>query len=345
MAIWLVRAGKRGQNQDFALNSNRVVIGWDETPDLSSLNTREAMESSCAKAYPEAKPKAIMNYVSQLWAFAKRINKGDLVALPLKGQDVIAFGQVTGDYEYFQDNPNGTKHTRSVKWISQDIPRERFDKDILYSLGAFMTVCRIRRNNAEERIKAILEGKSPPSEMSAITDQTGDDISDSVASPNLEEYSTTQILKYIGQKFAGHGLADITDAILQAQGHQTEVSPPGPDGGVDIIAGRGPMGFDSPRLCVQVKATSQQQDIRVLRELKGIMKDFSAEQGLFVSWSGFKRSVLSEARRQFFEIRLWDAGDVVKAVQRYYEHFPEDIKADLPLKRIWTLVQEEDSLP
>ncbi len=71
------------------------------------------------------------------------------------------------------------------------------------------------------------------------------------------------------------------------------------------------------------------------------MKDFGAEQGLLVSWGGFRRSVLSEARRAFFEIRLWDAGGLVEAILKHYEHFPEDIKADLPLKRIWSLVHEE----
>jgi restriction system protein len=71
------------------------------------------------------------------------------------------------------------------------------------------------------------------------------------------------------------------------------------------------------------------------------MKDFGAEQGLLVSWGGFKRSVLSEARRAFFEIRLWDAGNLVEEVQQHYDQFPEGLKAELPLKRIWTLVQED----
>ena len=32
------------------------------------------------------------------------------------------------------------------------IPRSRFDQDLLFSFGAAMTVCQIKRNNAEERI-------------------------------------------------------------------------------------------------------------------------------------------------------------------------------------------------
>ena len=75
--------------------------------------------------------------------------------------------------------------------------------------------------------------------------------------------------------------------------------------------------------------------------LKGVMKDFGADQGLLVSWSGFKRSVLSEARRSFFEIRLWDASNLVEAIMSHYDKFDEQLRADLPLRRIWTLVQED----
>lgn len=35
MAVWLVRAGEKGEMQDFALDSSVAVIGWDDMPDLS----------------------------------------------------------------------------------------------------------------------------------------------------------------------------------------------------------------------------------------------------------------------------------------------------------------------
>ena len=53
--------------------------------------------------------------------------------------------------------------------------------------------------------------------------------------------------------------------------------------------------------------------------------------------------MLAEARKNFFELRLWDAGDVVENVLRYYDSFPEELKADLPLKRIWVLVQDQEA--
>ena len=48
-------------------------------------------------------------------------------------------------------------HYRTVDWFATDISRSNFDQDILYSLGAFMTICQIKRNNAEQRIKKMAE--------------------------------------------------------------------------------------------------------------------------------------------------------------------------------------------
>ena len=121
-----------------------------------------------------------------------------------------------------------------------------------------------------------------------------------------------------------------------------EVSPPGPDGGVDILAGKGPMGFDMPRLCIQVKSGDAPVDGRVFRELRGVMEDRGADQGLLVSWSGFTRPAIEEARRQFFRIRLWDAGTLVGKVLDNYEKLSEELRAELPLKRLWALVLEDE---
>jgi restriction system protein len=102
------------------------------------------------------------------------------------------------------------------------------------------------------------------------------------------------------------------------------------------------LGFDQPRLVVQVKSGDQQQDVKVLRELKGVLHDHKAEHGLLVAWGGFKRTVLVEARKEFFQVRLWDAQAVINEVLKSYEQLPEKIKVDLPLRKIWILVNEPD---
>lgn len=150
-----------------------------------------------------------------------------------------------------------------------------------------------------------------------------------------------QIVARIQSRSAGHALARLVDAVLRADGWVTTVSPPGPDGGVDILAGSGSLGLDTPRLCVQVKSQNTPADVTVYRTLQGTMQTFSADQGLLVCWGGFNSKVLQEARQGHFTVRLWDSGDLVGALYKTYEQLPEEIQAELPLKRVWMLVADE----
>ncbi len=277
--------------------------------------------------------------MSQIWAFYRRIQAGDLIVLPLKTQSAIAIGEATGGYKYRTDLPFETTHTRPVNWLKKDIPRTAFSQDLLHSLGAFMTVCQIQRNNAEARIREILKtGKDTFLPKVPGTTEKDETTSESI---DIEEAAHDEIVRYIGQNFKGHELSRLVNELLKARGYQTHLSPAGPDGGVDIIAGKGAMGFDPPRLCVQVKSSDSPVDIKTVRELQGVLKKHNAEQGLFVSWGGFKESLIKGSRELFFEIRLWDAGNLIDALLQDYEKFADDVRAELPLKRIWTLVQEE----
>lgn len=340
MSVWLVRAGRSGENEAVALEKNLVTIGWNNLPDLSTVESRKDLTELYESKFPDASKGKVSNHVGQLWAFCSRINVGDLVVLPLKTQSAIAIGRVTGDYQYRDDLGDSVKHIRPVEWIQTEMPRTTFDQDLLHSFGAFMTVCQIKRNSAEERINALIKGKRLPVELTPTEDEN--DLDDATSQLfDIEQAARDQILEHIQRRFAGHDLANLVDAVLQAEGFLTRVSPPGADGGVDILAGSGPMGFDSPRLCVQVKSSQSPADVAILRELQGILASFQAEQGLLVCWGGFKKTVLTEAKQSFFTVRLWDSGDLLRAILRNYDKLSDELQAELPLKRIWTLVLEE----
>jgi restriction system protein len=197
-----------------------------------------------------------------------------------------------------------------------------------------MTVCQIQRNDAENRIKHILK--------------TGNDIKphESFDGPedgiDFEVATRDQIVEHVARKFKGHDLSRLVEAVLQAQGYVTEFSKPGPDGGVDILAGSGPMGFEEPRICVQVKSSQSPADVNVLRSLQGTMGNFGATQGLLVSWGGFTKAVIDESRLSFFTVRLWDSDQLIKAIFKNYDKLSDSLQAELPLKRIWALVLEEE---
>ena len=341
MALWLIRAGKHGEDENTALDKGLAIIGWLEMPDVSNVQSYEEMKRKHSEVYPDMSPNAVANNAAQLWAFAKRIEKDDLVVLPLKTRSAIAIGKIVGDYQYLEG-----RHVRKVKWIKEDIPRNAFGQDLLYSFGAFMTVCQIKRNNAEERVREILAGKPDPhlsgknakgsidSELETIGEEEESFV-------DLEEQAFDQIRRLIESKFRGHNLTRLVEAILNVHGYQTYRAPEGPDGGVDILAGYGPMGFDKPRICVQVKSGGVQND-SAIRELEGVMSRVGAEQGLFVSWDGFNKTALGNTKDLFFKVRLWDDKKVIANLLSCYEKLPDEIQAELPMKRIWVVVPDEN---
>jgi restriction system protein len=339
MAVWVVRAGKRGEQEQTALDNNLVTIHWNELSDLSGVKDWDELKKLYQKARPaEAdNPYKVGAGVGQVWAFRSDIKKGDLAIIPLRTRAALAIGEVTGPYASRTDlGDEEVRHTIPVKWLSTDLPRTALKQDLLRTLGYPKTVYPIKLDSrAEERFRAVLRGESDrPKDTSAgdadVTEQT-----------DTEQTSKDEILKFIQRQFARHQLAVLVDAVLQAEGYMTRVSPPGPDGGVDILAGSGPMGFAEPRLCVQVKSSASPADVTVLRGLHGIFRNFGASQGLLVSWGGFTSAAYQEARQSFFSMRLWDSGDLLEAVFKNYDKFPEQLRAELPLKRIWALVSEE----
>jgi restriction system protein len=331
MNVWMVRAGRTGEWEALAFEKNIAVVGWEEIPDLQNVESKDKIFQLCQSAYPDSPEMNLRMSAAQLWIFKAKIQIDDIVLLPLKTQRAIAIGRATGPYQFRSDLGIPVFHTRPVLWLRKDIPRTSFDQDLLHSLGALLTVCQIQRPNVEQRLRAFL-GDKPLLERTE----------EPPAPLDVEQVAEDQILAFIQKKFSRHEFARLVDGILRAEGYKTRLSPPGPDGGVDVLAGLGPLGFDAPRLCVQVKSSPSPVDVNVLRELQGTMQTHQAEHGLLVSWGGFKDTVIRESRVSFFKVRLWDSGSVLEALLRNYHKLPEDLQTELPLKQIWALVQESD---
>jgi restriction system protein len=346
MAIWLTRAGSHGEYEQKFIQENRVYVTWDNLDvNLAKLEHRSELTVAMTKRYPEAKPKRIQNYVSQVWPFAHEIKKGDLVVLPLKFQQrAIQVGEIIGDYHFDPAGPDPFFHWRPLKWIGESIPRSHFGKDLLFSFGAFMTICRIQRNNAEARIASMRAKDWKPEDAGRAKKQTLEGKGDEEAEgSDLEELARDRIVQLIAARFKGHGLTRLVDAMLKAQGYTTYPSPEGPDGGVDILAGAGPLGFGTPRLCVEVKSSDTPIDRPAVDKLLGAITKFGAQEGLFVSWSGFKGNVQKDFAASFFRVRLWTQKEFLETLFAHYDRLDDDIKAELPLKRIWSVAtQDED---
>lgn len=346
MSIWLIRAGSHGEYEHKFIQENRVYVTWDDLDvDLSKMSGRSELTAAMTQRYSEAKPKTIQNWVSQVWPFAHEMKIGDLVVIPLKSQPAVYIGEITGDYQRQPSGPSPFFHSRAVKWIGEAIPRTHFGKDLLFSFGAFMTICRIKRNNAEQRIAAMRSNGWKAETLAAATKTTASASNDEeTADSDLDELARDQIASLISARFKGHGLTRLIEGILKAQGYTTYRSPEGADGGADILAGSGPLGFSAPRLCIEVKSEDNPIGREPVDKLLGAMTKFNADQGLFVAWGGFKGNVQKEMASQFFRLRLWTQKEILEQLFEQYDRLDEDLKAELPLKRVWMVASQEEIL-
>lgn len=335
MAMWLCRAGRYGEYENRFLEDGRIYCTWDNLDlSISSFSKKQDLQQYFIDHFQDVKTKTAMNWASQVYPFGHEMKKGEIVVLPSKIKAVIHFGKITGDYVFDETATPPFCHYHTVDWYAVDIPRSAFDQDILYSFGAFMTICRIKQ---EDRIKAQIKASQHGSTQGTATQPPID-----TTSRDIEQDALGDITDLIIQKAKGHGLAQIVDAILRAKGFTTYMSPPGPDKGVDILASGGTLGFGNPKICVQVKSSDTPVDRIVLDQLGGVMKNFNATYGLLVSWSGFKNSVISETAKQFFDIRLWTHKEVISEFLKHYDQMDEEIKEMIPLKRIWVVNQLDE---
>ena len=346
MALWLVRAGKNGEYEQKFLEDSRVYLCWGRLDaDLSQVQGRKQLRQLLERTYPKAKPGRITQNSGQIWAFAKKMQPGDWVVVPSKFSPSIHIGEITGEYEHHPHGPDPYFHSHAIKWIEQDIPRTNFDQDVLYSLGAFLTICEVKRNNAESRIREMAKlgwkaGVAPVTSSSAKNDD--DEAVDTGEVVDLEQQARDQITRHIIAKFKGHGLARLVGLILKAQGYTIHQPPEGPDRGIDLLAAPGALGFGEPRIVVQVKSQDSPVDRPTLDQLVGTMSNLKADFGLLVSWGGFKNSVKREEAQQFFRVRLWDSGDIIDGLLGLYDRLDDDLKTEIPLKRAWMLAMPDD---
>ena len=96
-----------------------AAVGWSDVGNLSEVDHsskgKDKVRALLEKRYPNKKSVVTRN-ASQLYAFAARVEPGDIV-VAMQGAKVLGVGEVEGDYFYVEgDGP--FSHRRPVKWRS-----------------------------------------------------------------------------------------------------------------------------------------------------------------------------------------------------------------------------------
>jgi restriction system protein len=346
MSAWMVRGGSAGERESWAIDNGVSGGGFREVGDLSRCESRDEVLAVVQAALPDKPLQANRNFAAQLWTLRGRINIDDIIVMPLKTSKQIAIGRCSSGYRYLDNEDPSKRHSVGVNWLRVDIPRSVFKQDLLFSLGAFMTICQLDRHDAERRLRLVLAGNADPgAEIQGLSDKLTSSESEFTSLVNSVEASQVDIETValdgirtrVIETFQSHQLADLTAAILRARGLACVVSPPGPDKGIDIVAGGGPLGLDSPRIVVQCKSGQAPVDITVIQRLQGAMGTTGAEQALLVAFGGVNKAAAELLTNQQFKVKVWDAEFLVEALLSEYSRLDSTIQEMIPLKSIWTL--------
>ena len=187
-----------------------------------------------------------------------------------------------------------------------------------------------KENESPAQIAGSLE------ELSQIETATADA---RITYEQAEEQAWSEIEAHI-RTMAPFDFQDLVADLLKALGyHIAWVSPPGKDGGVDIIAHTDPLGTQSPRIKVQVKRVSQKIDLQTLNSFLAIID--ADDVGLYVSTGGFTRDAEETARRQTGrKITLIDLERLFDLWVEAYGKLGEKARRRLPLSPIYFLTPD-----
>jgi restriction system protein len=156
------------------------------------------------------------------------------------------------------------------------------------------------------------------------------------------ETAGTEIETHI-LKLGPYEYQDLVAELLLAMGYYVPlVAQPGPDGGVDVVAYKDPLGMSAPRLKVQVKHRERKVDAKDVRELEGVLRK-EGDIGLIVSSSGFTTEAVREIRSSNKHIETLDLDRLVALWQENYPRISEAGRRLLPLAIVHFLAPKEEA--
>lgn len=167
-------------------------------------------------------------------------------------------------------------------------------------------------------------------------DEVSDDTEAKITFEEAEEQAWAEIKSYL-ENFDPYRLQDLVAGLLEAMDyHVSWISPPGKDGGLDIIAWNDPLGTKPPRIKVQVKRRADNISSEELRSFLALINE--DEVGIFVTTGGFTKDAQELSRTQERrKITLIDIQRLVDLWIEYNDKLDRDKRSLLPLKPLYFL--------
>jgi restriction system protein len=155
----------------------------------------------------------------------------------------------------------------------------------------------------------------------------------SITFEEAEEHAWAEISQYL-RNMPPYEFQELVADLLRAMGYYVAwVSPPGKDGGIDILAQPDVLGTRPPRIKVQVKRQQQPVSVDGLRSFMALLGD--EDVGLFVCTGGFTKDAISEARTQEKRrVTLIGLEKLFDLWDEHYDRLSDTARRRLPLRSI-----------
>jgi restriction system protein len=319
---WMIRAGDHNELILVWKNKGIASIGWPKLGNPKQYRTKEEMIAKANSVFAESKPNSRSSWVSQVWRFSREIKKGDRVITYYREKREYMVGTVLEQHFYDESvgdpaYPNNIK----VEWEEITVERDLLSQAAKNSLGSVLTVFRVDEWGNE--IENLIE--HPFSNPEPIDEAEEDEIIE-----DLVGKATVMIQDKV-DKLDPWQMQELVGGLLRAMEYNVQVSPKGPDGGVDVLAYKDAFGFEKLIIKVQVKHRKSSAGAPEIQQLLGA-NPIDANS-LFVSTGGFTSH--AEAVAKHNSVRLVDLEELVDLVVKWYENMPTDIRALLPLKKMY----------
>lgn len=157
-----------------------------------------------------------------------------------------------------------------------------------------------------------------------------------------QERAREEIESHIAE-LSPYDFQELVSELLQAMGyHVPYVAPPGPDGGIDIIAYNDPLGTTTPRIKVQVKhRPTTKVTVKEIREIRGRLNP-NQDKAIFFSSGGFAGPAEKEARFSTEQIELLDLERTIELWCQYYDRVSDQGRKLLPIVKLFFLAPTQE---
>lgn len=323
--MWMVRA-EGGTLYDLFRERGVAAVGWAELAARAKLGmTRKELVEIYRQAEPLAKPGTALAGASQVWRFINEIQVGDHVVTYSPGNRTYMLGRITGKAEHKPEwQEDGMALARTVKWAATEIERDALSTPTKNSLGSTLTVF-VLPDSAMQELKAASAGKT-------VVEALPNDVDDKEIVEPLKEIEARAFegVKDQVNQLGWDDMEKLVAGVLRAMGYKTRLTPAGGDRGRDIIASPDGLGFDNPRILVEVKHRKGKISADQLRSfIAGCHRD---DRGLYVSTGGFSKEAHYEADRAQIRMMLWTLDDLVRNLMEHYQTADIETRRLVPLK-------------